>query len=770
MASLSSPRPWVSYQARCLLCWSLTTFVNVSSDTTGWLERRRLYWTTRRLIKQTLRVVLPEGLQLRAWQMFKPLARGAGPRNLKARWCCDDNPVTEADRDDFFESLTIRPVLPGAESDAILARESTQAGARLPDIICFSLFDWHFRYQRPQQMMSQFALAGHRVFYISCTEFQSPDGPQKVLVRTIKKNVFNVSLALHRRPQIFEDVISSEEAETLIDSLDELRHIQGIENAVIYTMFASWGPVGLAARERWGWQLVYDSMDDWADMPLIKKPILDMERRLVSECDLLVTTANRLYQRWEPYKRPMVLARNGSDFEFFKSRCVPNRIIAGMKHPVIGYYGAIAEWFDVELVASAARQRPQYNFVLVGGVFEIDVSSLRALPNVQLLGERTYESIPQYLYHFDVCTIPFKISPVTESTDPVKLYEYLSAGKPVVAVGLPELAPYHDLIYVAHDSRDFVTALDRAVKENNPTMVEQRIALAEVNSWGDRYRSIRASLKEVTPRASVIVVTYNNLALTRLCLESVFRNTEHLNYEVIVVDNNSTDGTPEYLRLAAQQQERLRIIINQENRGFSKANNQGIAVSTGEHLVLLNNDTIVPPGWLNRLVRHLEDPEVGLVGPVTNKIGNEAMINVTYRSWREMETFARQQCFSHERQVADIRMLAMFCVAMRRDLFEEIGPLDEQYGVGMFEDDDYSLRVRGKGYRVICAADVFVHHFGQASFSKLIEEGIYKSVFDENRRRFEAKWQMAWVPHGSAPLELEEHMIERGNPAMAQPT
>jgi hypothetical protein len=78
--------------------------------------------------------------------------------------------------------------------------------------------------------------------------------------------------------------------------------------------------------------------------------------------------------------------------------------------------------------------------------------------------------------------------------------------------------------------------------------------------------------------------------------------------------------------------------------------------------------------------------------------------------------------------------------------------------------------VRGKGYRVICAADVFVHHFGQASFSKLIEEGIYKSVFDENRRRFEAKWQMAWVPHGSAPLELEEHMIERGNPAMAQPT
>ena len=279
-----------------------------------------------------------------------------------------------------------------------------------------------------------------------------------------------------------------------------------------------------------------------------------------------------------------------------------------------------------------------------------------------------------------VCTIPFKVSPVTESTNPVKLYEYLSSGKPIAAVGLSELAPYHDLIYVAHDSRDFVAALDQAVKENNPTMVEQRIALARENTWRARYQSIRASLEEVTSRASIIVVTYNNLPLTRLCLESIFRNTEHLNYEVIVVDNDSTDGTPEYLRLAAQQQERLRIILNQENRGFSKANNQGIAESTGEHIVLLNNDTIVPPGWLNRLVRHLADPEVGLVGPVTNKIGNEAMIHVTYRSWREMETFARQQYSSHERQIADIRMLAMFCVAMRRELYEEIGPLDEQYG------------------------------------------------------------------------------------------
>ena len=205
----------------------------------------------------------------------------------------------------------------------------------------------------------------------------------------------------------------------------------------------------------------------------------------------------------------------------------------------------------------------------------------------------------------------------------------------------------------------------------------------------------------------------------------------------------------------------IKIILNANNYGFAKANNQGIELSSGENIVLLNNDTIVPNGWLSRLLHHLGDPEIGIVGPMTNAIGNEAKIEVPYRIWSEMEDFAAAHVAARHLQIADIKMLAMYCVAFRRETYEKIGPLDEQYGIGMFEDDDYSERMKAAGLRVICAADVFIHHFGQATFKKLITSGKYNPLFEENRRLFEAKWKKEWVTHQHAKLKYRAHLIPK---------
>jgi GT2 family glycosyltransferase len=118
-------------------------------------------------------------------------------------------------------------------------------------------------------------------------------------------------------------------------------------------------------------------------------------------------------------------------------------------------------------------------------------------------------------------------------------------------------------------------------------------------------------------------------------------------------------------------------------------------------------------------------------------------LETNYRDLGEMEVFANQYSAQHRGDCFDIPMLAMYCVAMRRKVFEEIGPLDEQFGVGMFEDDDYTLRILRKGYRVICVEDVFIHHVGRASFSRLNEKA-YQRIFDENLRYFESKWNIKW--------------------------
>jgi ATP-binding cassette subfamily B protein len=249
------------------------------------------------------------------------------------------------------------------------------------------------------------------------------------------------------------------------------------------------------------------------------------------------------------------------------------------------------------------------------------------------------------------------------------------------------------------------------------------------------------------PFASIVMPVLDNLVPTRMALESVLANT-HVPYEVIVVDNASAEPTRDYLAAVAARNRHVRLIRNERNRGFAAACNQGLAAARADRLVFLNNDTIVPPEWLAGLTQHLADSAIGLVGPTTNRCGGAAEIRTSYTSYGEMLRFAneRRQATAG-RPPVDIAVAQMFCAAIRGDVFEKIGHLDERFEIGMFEDDDYSRRVREAGYRVVCAEDAFVHHFGEASIGQLAADGRYGEVFHGNRRRFEEKWGVRWESH-----------------------
>ena len=297
------------------------------------------------------------------------------------------------------------------------------------------------------------------------------------------------------------------------------------------------------------------------------------------------------------------------------------------------------------------------------------------------------------------------------------------------------------------EQADVVIAFDGAGAAED----ERFVTLPREMPWPARWAALDKVIRSSWPRASVVVLTHDNLAFSRMCLASVLENTEYPNYELIVVDNASTDGTVEELKRLSGSIANIKVILNDHNAGFGPGNNQGLAAATGEILVLLNNDTVVPRGWLTRLARHLDDASIGLVGPATNRSCNEAQIDIPYQTYGEFQAVARSQGERYERERLPIRMPMMFCVAFRRDTYERIGPLDERYEVGMFEDEDYALRAKAAGLHVAWTPEVYVHHAYHASIGKLLPTGDYMRLVKLNQGRFEEKWGICWERHRALP-------------------
>ena len=622
------------------------------------------------------------------------------------------------------------------------------------DIICFPIIDWFFRYQRPQQILSQFAKNGSRVFYINPKFYNRIS--DLFLCKEIQDGIFDVSITANPLLNIYQDVIDETSLEDMIRSMRSLKKNKGIIEAIMIVHLPFWQSLAKKIKEEFGWKILYDCMDEHSGFSTNNKSMVSREVLLVRESDLLIASSRPLYEKWKNKNPNCILLPNAADFEHFSTLPL-NDLLSKIPKPIIGYYGAISDWFDNGLIEYLADEKKDWSFVFIGHTFGSNLSRLGKMPNVHFLGEKPYQDLPAYLYWFDVCIIPFRLNELTKATNPVKFYEFMSSGEKVVSVELPELHPYSKYLYLAKDRKDFFQKIMTALLENDPSLITKRIQLARENTWGERFRILSKTIRGIYPKVSIIVVTYNNLLLTKLCLESIFSKSHYPNYEVIVVDNNSNDGTKEYLRELAAGRPQVKVIFNPLNNGFSKANNQGILASSGEYIFLLNNDTIVTRGWLTRLLRHLQDEKIGLVGPVTNFSGNESRIEVPYLTVEEIEEFSEKFIKEHARpENFDIKVLAMFCTGMRRRLIDEVGLFDEQFQIGMFEDDDYAHRVRMKGYRVVCAEDVFIHHFGEASFNKLKETGEYRKIFEENKKRFEKKWDRKWKPQKYREVKMQK--------------
>ncbi|MEN6450151.1 MAG: glycosyltransferase [Thermoguttaceae bacterium] len=626
------------------------------------------------------------------------------------------------------------------------------------DIICLPVIPWNSRFQRPQQLMREWAARGHRVFYASVVFHD--DCEARVRQVGNMPGVSEMALPSPRELNVYGHLPSAADVARMVAAIDTLRRQRRIAAAVVVVQLPFWTALAERLRQQFGWPVVYDCMDDHSGFSTNSDEMLEAEEQTIATADLVVVTSDVLKKKVERRAKRTALIRNACDYEHFAAVSpLPSGEEPEVRAlPTVGFYGAIAEWFDAELVAQLAASRPNWRFELIGSTYTGDVSRLAKLPNVALLGEKPYAELPRLMASWHCCIIPFKRIPLTEATNPVKAYEMLAAGKPVVAVDLPELRSLAEegLVALADDAAGFAAAIEAAIAQDGAMPRERRRAFAAANTWRNRCDVLDEAVCSLFPLASIVVVTYNNLALNQECLGSISRHTDWPNYEVIVVDNASTDGTPEWLRELADKAvfgQRLQVICNGENRGFSGANNQGMRAARGQFLCLLNNDTVVTRGWLSTLIGHLRArPDVGLVGPVSNRVGNEAKVPVEYNTPEEMPRWAAKYCWRHDGETFPIEMLGFFCVVFPREVCERVGELDERFGVGCFEDDDYCRRAREKGYQILCARDAFVHHWLEASFQLLARQQ-YLDIFHENKRRYEAKW--AARQHQSEDVTIE---------------
>lgn len=277
---------------------------------------------------------------------------------------------------------------------------------------------------------------------------------------------------------------------------------QSIQDAVLWVYHPGYGPAVAEIPRR---LLVYDCVDEYSEFPEYKAGdsswLVEREAGLCRAADVVFTTSQGLYEKKRPLNPERThLVHNVGDFAHFSrareaSTEVPKDLRA-LPKPVVGFLGAVSGYkLDIDWLVALARRHREASLVLVGpvgvGDKSTDVGKLAGEPNVHLLGHRPYESLPGYVKGFDVAVIPYRQNEYTANVFPIKFFELLASGKPVVVSALPALAEYYDRVEVARSADEFISACERSLAE--PARNEgARLALAAENTWEHRVERMMA--------------------------------------------------------------------------------------------------------------------------------------------------------------------------------------------------------------------------------------------------------------------------------------
>ncbi|MGL4654360.1 MAG: glycosyltransferase [Sarcina sp.] len=371
----------------------------------------------------------------------------------------------ESQKDDFFKEM--KEVLNSKKYDAVV------------------IFDVYFgfnvkMFQRPQHIALN--MAKENILYLyKASPYVEIDKEVKVS-KKIKDNLYLVNTDLYWLQEGLLDMIKESEIPCF--------------GQIYSTSFTEYDKYMKKFTDR-GFKVIYEYVDDLSDeiagfkIPdSVKKAHDGMLKN--SEDVYVVTTATKLYEEVVKIRgnKRVELVTNGVEFEHFSDiKCdkVPDEIkeIVESGKKVIGYFGALAKWFDYDLIKKISKELPEYEIMLIGINYDksLDKSGILDLSNVHYLGTRNYTELPTYAKFFDVATIPFVINDITEATSPVKLFEYMALGKPIVTTALPECRKYESAL-VSDSHEEFIANIKKAsVLENDKGYLELLKKEGLDNTW-----------------------------------------------------------------------------------------------------------------------------------------------------------------------------------------------------------------------------------------------------------------------------------------------
>lgn len=233
--------------------------------------------------------------------------------------------------------------------------------------------------------------------------------------------------------------------------------------------------------------VVYYCVDNFPAMPGIDVEYISaVDQKLTQKADLVFVTSETILESKKRLNSQTFLSSHGVDLKLFAKALDPAtpipKELAGLPRPIIGYFGLIEKWTDLELLKFIARQRPGWSLFLVGRVVQ-DISQLKSFPNVHFLGPRPYEELPGYAKAFDVAIIPYVLNEQTLHANPIKLREYLAAGKAVVSVRTPEVERFKEVVEIADSYSQFLEKVEKCIRSNTRTAIENRLAAVMNMSW-----------------------------------------------------------------------------------------------------------------------------------------------------------------------------------------------------------------------------------------------------------------------------------------------